>query len=993
MNNIKKVMAVLLSTLLMMTLIFPFGPIEADAATTKITDMNTTNAKYKAASWAVDNGYIQLNNGKFQSELLVSEVQLLQMIAKLDRNFNFDSKNQDMLYAYYGELNLPLYGVSNKSKRNANVSRGQFARLYAAINGLDLSETQAVQYLYMNDITNGTTGKRTFEDFKPSSNLNRGDMAVFLYRTVQQGSVSIEGLTSTPNGRDNKKITLPLNFIEGKDTTVTVTPKPGTNNDDKVSRPEVYKAVKSINVESEELTANGVDSTLISIELKDSYGNDIPFDESLAFKVTSSAGGTFSETNSSTSGSSTVVYTDGPQLDVYVTAPALTKSVVDTIRFEMVNPTNKYYTYKNQVIEAQVRYVPKAELRISYEVHDPDQTEWITGDVDPGVKPLPALPQGVVNGGGTVPFTQKGIITISDYDEDLKLLSGTKWETYTNPTTGQLTQGDVFSDEIQYGNAELKLEGQIISVWLFEQILEFMIYGLEQEDNSWGGLGNAKVMYTVNSEGRATYDLQGVMSEEFTSQFDSTVHAAVIYLINLLPKADDITLAHEDSVLAIKAIYDKLSQMDKNILQKSFAQAIGKLEGAMSKLEVLLKGKELANRPDGMDRYTKVIVNLVLPSGIVITDYRGTVEVSYNGKKKLASFDTNTKDYNAGTGHAGSAVFYFDDVIYGNQKVTARLVDTDPRYDKLLQSLLDTTTSKTIFTNPKFEKNMCSLNAEVSFVVDHSGSMKARDPKNYTSLKVKQTVKQLEADVNHVYSFNKKAVFETTGKSDPVAKMPSLLQYQNESKATNVIASVTTAINNFSSSTSATKKAVVLITDGKTSRSGIDQMISLAKSKGVAIHTIAVGNYTTVNEALLKQIATDTGGTYMNVKDIHDIHSALQSIITSVLCNKVVPNASCTNGDLVFNQTSVVIEKEKVRLLADINTSCETIKNVRVVFESPSGKKEFDLPSRGSSRFMHRPNLYEFPVLDLYVDVEFQALDSNGTIIASKIYVMNSSSN
>ncbi|MER2037460.1 MAG: VWA domain-containing protein [Solibacillus sp.] len=987
----KKVMAVLLSTLLMMTLVFPFGPIEANAATTKITDMNTTNGKYKAASWAVDNGYMQLNNGKFQSELLVSELQLLQMIAKLDRNFNFNSTNPDTLYGYYGELNLPLYGVTNKTKRNANVSRSQFARIYAAINGLDLSDIQAIQYLYMNDISQGTTGKRTYEDFKPTSNLNRGDMAVFLYRTVQQGSIAIEGLTTSPNGRDNKKITLPLNFVEGKDSTVTVKPTPGTNDNDKEKRPDIYKAVKSINVESEELIANGIDSTLISIELKDSYGNDISFDESLAFKVTSSAGGTFSETNASTSGNSTVVYTDGPQLDVYVTAPALTKSVVDTIRFEMVNPTNQYYTYKNQVIEAKVRYVPKAELRISYEVHDPDQTDWITGDVDPGVKPLPALPQGVVNG-VTIPFTQKGIITISDFDEDLKLFSGTKWETYTNPTTGQLTQGEISSEEIQYGNAELKLEGQIISVWLFEQILEYMIYGLEQEENDWGGLGSAKVMYTVNSEGRATYDLQGVMSEEFTAQFDSTVHAAVIYLINILPKADDITLAHKDSVLAIKAIYDKLSQMDKNILQKGFAQAIGKLEGAMSKIEILQKGQELENRPDGMDRYTKVIVNLVLPSGVVITDYRGTVEVSYNGKTKLASFDTNTKDYNDGTGHAGSAVFYFDDVIYGNQKVTARLVDTDPRYDKLLQSIIGTTTSKTIFTNPKFEKNMCSLDAEVSFVVDHSGSMKARDPKNFTSLKVKQTVKQLEADLNYVYRFNKKAIFETSGESETVAKMPSLLQYKSENRGTNVIASVTTAINNFSSN-SATKKAVVLITDGKTNRNGIDQMINLAKSKGVAIHTIAVGKYTSVNETLLKQIATETGGTYMNVKEIHDIHSALQSIITSVLCNKVVSNPSCANGDLLFNQTSVVIEKEKVRLMADINTSCDNIKNVRVVFESPSGNKQFDLPYRGSSRFMHRPNLYEFPVLDLYVDVEFQALDSNGNIIASKMHVMNSSSN
>ena len=124
----------------------------------------------------------------------------------------------------------------------------------------------------------------------------------------------------------------------------------------------------------------------------------------------------------------------------------------------------------------------------------------------------------------------------------------------------------------------------------------------------------------------------------------------------------------------------------------------------MLHIAVLNKGKELQQRPEGMDRYPKVIVNLVAPSGVVITDYRGTVEIEFNGKTKLVSFDTNTKDYNEGTGHAGSAVAYFDDILYGNSTVKAKLVDTDSRYTKVFQSLYNTTVTKKIFTNYKFDQ-------------------------------------------------------------------------------------------------------------------------------------------------------------------------------------------------------------------------------------------------------------------------------------------------
>lgn len=950
MTNFKKLIAVFLSCLIVFSGVLPLYPKEVDAAT---------------------------NNAS------LTEKEMLKMLAELDGNYPFDAGNQKMLYAHYGELNIPLYGVGNASKQNANISRGHFAKIYAAMNGLDLSEIQAVQYLYMSEITTGVTGKRTFEDFKSTSNLSRNDMTAFMSRLKKQGKIAFEGLTSKASGKDNHKITLPANFIESSDGSVQLEPKPGENTDDKVNRPSVYKAVESINVASEKLIANGVDSTLITMQLKDSYGNPISYDESLAFKVTSEAGATFSETDSSTSGSSKIIYTDGPELNVFVTAPALTKSFVDKIRFELVNNDDpRFYTYKNQVIEASVRYVPEAELRISYEVYDPDQPDWTGGDVDPGVKPLPALPEGVING-KTVPFTVNGVITVTDYDEDLKLLTGSKHETYTHPTTGQPTQGEITSKEIQYGNAELKLEGQVISVWLFEQILDYMIYGNEKDPNGWGGVGSAKVMYTLNKEGRATYDLQGVMSEEHTTQFESTLHAVIIYLINFLPKADDITLAHEESVLAIKALYDKLGQIDKNILQKEFAQAIGKLEGALSKIEILKKGQELEQRPEGMDRYTKVIVNVVAPSGVVITDYRGTVEVTFNGTSRKVSFDTNTKDYISGTGYAGSAVVYFDDIVYGQSTVTAKLVDKDPRYAKALQGLDKITATKSIFANPKFEKNTCKGNAEVAFVVDHSGSVRKNDPNNYTAKKVKQVINQLAQGTNHVYHFNKKPYFEKTGAASELASIPSLLEYKYDGNSTNIADAVEVAIKKFSTNQQTTK-ALVLVTDGKTSKSKIDKITQLAKDNKVIVYTVAIGKYNTINEALLKTLSTDTGGAYFNSETIYNLHGSFQAIINSVLCNKVVEDNSCFVGDTLFNEASVNISRTNVILNARINQNCNNVSAVSVIFTASGGSVTYDLQGRGASIYRLTRYVNEFKPFNLYNDVEFQAFDQAGKLIAAK---------
>lgn len=122
-------------------------------------------------------------------------------------------------------------------------------------------------------------------------------------------------------------------------------------------------------------------------------------------------------------------------------------------------------------------------------------------------------------------------------------------------------------------------------------------------------------------------------------------------------------------------------------------------------MEALKESADAASRPSGKDRYTKVMVTLVRPGGEIITDYQGTVKIKFDGVEKTASFVTNTSDYLNHTGSPGTAVAYFDSVIYGKSKAEATLVNKiDPRYATILKDFKDKTIQKEIFTNPYFSK-------------------------------------------------------------------------------------------------------------------------------------------------------------------------------------------------------------------------------------------------------------------------------------------------
>ncbi|MGM9945703.1 MAG: VWA domain-containing protein [Lysinibacillus sp.] len=280
----RKTFALFLSVVLLLSTWLPFTT-QVEAAT--ISDVPTSNGKYTAINWAVDNGLLSLYTGnKFDMNGNVSEAEMVTMFAKLDANYKH-SLTADMTYLYYADLNIPLQGALSKAKRNSLVTRGDFAVVYAAMNGLDLSKAHAVQYLYAQEISTGTNGTKTYESYKPSSNLSRGDIAVFLYRMTKKGKFAVEGLKSAATGKDDSKVTLPIGFIASQGTTVDLEEPKQNTSDVSPNTPNATKTVQSVEVEKKKLNANGYDTTLVTIKLKDSNGNTIPYDKSLKFKVTS----------------------------------------------------------------------------------------------------------------------------------------------------------------------------------------------------------------------------------------------------------------------------------------------------------------------------------------------------------------------------------------------------------------------------------------------------------------------------------------------------------------------------------------------------------------------------------------------------------------------------------------------------------------------------------------------------------------------------------
>lgn len=940
------------------------APASTQAATT-IQDVPKTNSKYEAILWAINNDLMTTDNANnFLPTGQVTEQDVVQIFAKLDKNYAL-STNASVAYNFYSDFYLPFEGTTSTTNRLKTITRGQFARIYAAFKGLDLDEPQAVQYLYMNEISTGSTGKKTFADFKSSTRLTRGDLAVFLYRAVQKETFAVQGLKKVAIGRDNDEITLPVGFMG---STGAEFEKPKDTVNDFVGPSYVNEPIQSVEVENADLIANGVDKTFVTVSLKACNGYPIADDKSYKFRVTSLYGAKIVDKNGE---SIRYVQSDGSNVTAQIIAPKLTKSVRDVISFELIENTDANMScFVGQKINAYVSYTPKAELRINYEVYDPQNSNEIDGDITPPATLYEKLPA----------YFTEGLVNVHWLNAlEKKFSIGQKISSNSALVNTQYLQyggGDVRYPALGYQNAILQFDNYTISVYLFEQIIN------QRLKNSIIGEKTTELMYMISNDGRPIYRIQGIDSG-ITSQVEKiTSVASIIQLMGYMPEEKNLSLEHYDSVMKIYAILSSLSEYERTVLLKyQGGKLLGQVEAYKKRVEALKESADAAARPDGKSRYTKAIVTLVSPGGEIITDYQGSVKITFDGVEKTASFVTNTSDYVTGTGNPGAAVVYFDSLVYGNSKIEAELVGkVDSRYSLILSSLTNTTISKTIFTNPPFKENACTLETEVAYVVDYSGSMKRLDPTNYRGTELRKVIERINAKNNIVVETNNKARLLTSGSTEDVLKT-SLYNNSIDRGGTDIFAGIELAISKFSTEPN-TSKAIIVVSDGFTTKSKMNQVIKDAKNKGIKIYTVTTGKKGQYSEAILAQLASDTGGTYYHALDKLQMHNVYQDIIESILCQK--KDSSCINPEELFEESTVSIRNGNVTMFARLSSTCPNIANVIVRYSSISGDIQFTLTKRSDNVFMLTKNVQVLQDFNVNTEVEFMVYDKANHLLNSK---------
>ena len=257
---------------------------------------------------------------------------------------------------------------------------------------------------------------------------------------------------------------------------------------------------KGIEIEKGELIANGVDSTFVTVTLNDCNGNAIPYEESLGFKVSSTAGakiagdqydferdkysqyynewGWYDDEKLSPSSSSSVG-SDGSDISVKVTAPPSDKVVKDTISFQVNDASGKMSCYRDPVT-VNLTYEPQAELRLEVENSSADT---IVGDGKTWatIKATVVLPGGKVasNFNGRVRFYSVQGLRLSNQDVDV--YQGVA-RTYIQPiNSNDVKTGDITAEII---NSDSRYQNKLASILNKTHHLEVLYEPDLQIDNS-----------------------------------------------------------------------------------------------------------------------------------------------------------------------------------------------------------------------------------------------------------------------------------------------------------------------------------------------------------------------------------------------------------------------------------------------------------------------------------------------------------------------------
>lgn len=178
---------------------------------TGFKDIPNTHWAYESVQWAVSEGLIEgYDDGTYRPKNEITEQEFASILARYTYKGNTDDLKApvgtywaDGYYNFLKQYELPLRGYNNQKAKATALTRGEIARIIAAKNGFNLTERQAIYYMYENDISYGMIdGQLTFESYGVEKAVSRAQIPAFFQRLSEKGHTTFMGKPSNVSGKE-----------------------------------------------------------------------------------------------------------------------------------------------------------------------------------------------------------------------------------------------------------------------------------------------------------------------------------------------------------------------------------------------------------------------------------------------------------------------------------------------------------------------------------------------------------------------------------------------------------------------------------------------------------------------------------------------------------------------------------------------------------------------------------------------------------------------
>lgn len=909
-------------------------------------DLKTNHWAFASVDWAYSKSIISgYSNGSFQPERSVSESEFLVMLSRYDCTapdsmpaaLAGDRHWAGSFYTYAKSNNLPLAGYYSAAERDKPITRGEVARLVAAFEGYDVSVLHAAQFMYVNGLSSGKTGVKSYADFGADDFLSRAQAAAFLHRLSDRGQCGIVGLAQPPFGKNDGQFTLPADFA---DEETVFFPEPG-------APPSGDSRVESVFIEKAALTANGQDSTYITLTLKDCFGNPIPYEESYQFTASSLRGGIVSDGQN-------VLIDEQLPTDKPAEQP---EGPDDESGSPPPSPIPPADTPENEEALQELEkeweeFLREEEERLQQE--DQEQNEL---PLEPAPLPLPAFPSATGEEAGA---------DEKDWIKVLQHLYPMEWQSIVS------RQRD--ADPWVY-NIRASYSNNWASILLGETYPKgFVFYLMDNYPNTW-----LSIMLSIYQTGTLQHLTSEFGPEEAAEllSYQSLSYSAASSNQRVSSDGPDVTVK-VTAPASNKTIEDEISfklAESNNSQLACYKEAVTVPVSYVPKAELQVTAEKAYLNADGDDT-TTITVKIAEPGGRILTNYNGRVRLYSSAGSVFAQKELTFKN-----GVASTVVTSISSTAAKEDRITAELIGVDPTYSEINKDIQSERFGTIITHEPSLTVAGCERGElEVAFIIDSSGSMitNDKDRQRVTRSQELITAMQPEWSITTRFSGTAKRLY---GRDSDWTDAQTSLNSVGQTGGTNIGAGLENALKDFSNPPSP-KQIAILVTDGRSNEQAVMKQVEEAKSRGIILYTIGLGSKQGLNEDLLQQAAQKTGGKYFHVSKSSALSTAYQTILSEVTCGEVLP--ACDQSFDAFIDPAIQPEADKVTLDTFTDFGCGAIQRVVVRLHSDSGDVDYELIYRGQGYFALVKEPTDLVDLDLYDTATFLAYDQANKLTAQE---------